>query len=140
MDVFSKQKRSWIMSKVKGKNTAPELLVRSTLHRMGYRFRLHRKDLPGNPDIVLPNYKAVIFVHGCFWHQHSNCPRSAKPSTNKSFWDKKLTRNRERDKKKIKELRKLGWRSLVLWQCQIKKSRLQNQLQKFLKPETEVAK
>jgi DNA mismatch endonuclease (patch repair protein) len=129
------------MSRVKGKNTAPELLVRSILHRMGYRFRLHRKDLPGNPDIVLPKYKAAIFVHGCFWHQHPNCPRSEKPSTNKSFWEKKLYGNRERDRKKIKQLRELGWKTLVLWQCQIKKRRtLHNQLQKFLKSEIGVAK
>lgn len=120
MDVFTKEKRSKIMSKIKGKDTRPEKVVRSLLHQMGYRFRLHRRDLPGNPDIVLPKHKKVIFVHGCFWHGHDGCPRAKRPSTNKKFWNEKLTKNIERDKKNQKELLKLGWQPLVVWQCQIK--------------------
>jgi DNA mismatch endonuclease (patch repair protein) len=120
MDVFTKEKRSKIMSKIKGKDTKPEKVVRSLLHQMGYRFRLHRKDLPGNPDIVLPKHKKVIFVHGCFWHGHDGCPRAKRPSTNKKFWNEKLLKNIERDKKNQSDLPKLGWQLLVVWQCQIK--------------------
>jgi len=120
MDVFTKEKRSQIMSKIKGKDTKPEKVVRSLLHQMGYRFRLHRRDLPGNPDIVLPKYKKAIFVHGCFWHGHDGCPRSKRPNTNKKFWNEKLSKNIKRDKRNQNELRKLGWQPLVVWQCQIK--------------------
>jgi len=88
---------------------------------MGYRFRLHRRDLPGNPDIVLPKYKIVVFVHGCFWHGHFGCVRAKKPSTNTSFWDDKIGKNIRRDIKNQKELENLGWSALVIWQCQIKK-------------------
>ena len=123
MDVFTKEKRSKIMSKIKGKDTKPEKVVRSLLHQMGYRFRLHRKDLPGNPDIVLPKHKKVIFVHGCFWHGHDGCPRAKRPSTNKKFWNEKLTKNIVRDKKNQEKLNQEGWTSLVIWQCQIKESR-----------------
>ena len=120
VDVFSEQKRSWIMGRVKGRDTKPEMLVRSLLHRMGFRFRLHRKDLPGNPDIVLPRYKKVIFVHGCFWHGHPGCPRSKRPTTNRPFWDRKLDGNLERDKRFCAELSGLGWKVLVIWQCETK--------------------
>ncbi|WP_462271053.1 very short patch repair endonuclease [Desulfobacter sp.] len=120
MDVFSKGKRSQIMSHISGKDTKPEILVRSLLHRMGYRFRLHKKNMPGKPDIVLPKYKKVIFVHGCFWHGHENCPRSKRPSTNVEFWNKKIDANIERDKKIIKSLEYLGWKTLIIWTCEIK--------------------
>ncbi|MCP5102054.1 MAG: DNA mismatch endonuclease Vsr [bacterium] len=120
MDVFSKEKRSRIMARVRGKNTRPELKVRSLLHRLGYRFRLHRSDLPGNPDIVLPKHKKAVFVHGCFWHGHSGCPRARRPSTNKKFWNEKLDKNIARDKKTISELTMLGWDSLVIWSCETK--------------------
>lgn len=134
MDVFTKEKRSSIMANVKGKNTKPELIVRSTLHRMGYRFRLHRKDLPGNPDIVLPKYKKVIFVHGCFWHGHEECSKSKRPATNKTFWNKKLDGNIRRDAAKLKELKECGWEPLVVWECQVKDSdRLVEMLANFLK-------
>ena len=120
MDVFSRRKRSQIMSRISGKNTKPEILVRSILHRMGYRFRVHKKDLPGKPDITLPKHKKVIFVHGCFWHGHKNCPRSKRPGTNIEFWNKKIDGNIERDKKNIQSLESLGWKTLVLWTCEIK--------------------
>jgi DNA mismatch endonuclease (patch repair protein) len=120
MDVFSREKRSQIMSRVSGKNTKPELIVRSLLHRMGYRFRLHRSDLPGKPDIVLPKYKKVIFVHGCFWHGHIDCQRSKRPTTNKNFWHEKLDGNIARDKVTIRNIRELGWDALVVWSCEVK--------------------
>ena len=131
MDVFTKEKRSRIMSKVKGKNTKPERLVRSLLHGMGYRFRLHRRDLPGNPDIVFPKHKKVIFVHGCFWHGHEDCLRSKRPSSNQEFWDEKLNKNIQRDKNNILTLRNMGWTPLIIWTCEIKdivllKLKLQN--------------
>lgn len=120
MDRFTPEKRSEVMSKVKGKNTTPELCVRKLLHQMGYRFRLHRKDLPGKPDIVLPKYRLCIFVNGCFWHQHSGCPRATIPVSNTDFWEAKLMRTRDRDRQKIDELSKLGWRTLVIWECETK--------------------
>ena len=120
MDVFTKEKRSRIMSKVKGKDTKPELFVRSLLYKMGYRFRLHRRDLPGNPDIVLPRHKKVIFIHGCFWHGHKACPRAKRPSSNKMFWEEKLNKNIQRDKRNISGLREMGWDPLIIWTCEIK--------------------
>lgn len=120
MDRFSPQKRSSVMACVKSRDTGPEKLVRSLLHAMGYRFRLHRKDLPGTPDIVLPRYKTVIFVHGCFWHQHDCCKRAKLPTTNTDFWQKKLTANKKRDARIAEELEKLGWRVLVIWECELK--------------------
>jgi len=133
MDVFPKEKRSQIMASIRGKNTKPEIIVRSLLHQIGYRFRLHRRDLPGCPDIVLPKYKKVIFVHGCFWHGHKNCQRSKRPTSNKIFWDEKLSKNIERDKKNQENIRNIGWNFLVLWQCEIKdKDSLLNKLRKFL--------
>ncbi len=132
-DVYSKEKRSWIMGRVKGCDTKPELLVRSLIHRMGFRFRIHRRDLPGNPDIVLPRYKKVIFVHGCFWHQHQECSRSKRPTTNEAFWNKKLDGNLERDKQFQQELTSLGWKFLVIWQCETKVSDiLAIKLERFL--------
>ena len=109
------------MSHVKSKNTAPEIKLRSILHRNGFRFRLNRKDLPGKPDIVLPKYKAVIFVHGCFWHGH-DCKRGQRPQTNVEFWNKKINKNMERDKQDIIKLKELGWRVMVVWECDLKKT------------------
>ncbi|MBU3949912.1 MAG: very short patch repair endonuclease [Proteobacteria bacterium] len=133
MDVFSREKRSQIMSRVSGKNTKPELVVRSLLHNMGYRFRLHRNDLPGKPDITLPKYQKVIFVNGCFWHGHADCPRSKRPTTNKKFWRVKLDKNIERDKITVCSIRELGWRVLTVWACEVKdKDKLTNKLLTFL--------
>jgi DNA mismatch endonuclease, patch repair protein len=118
-DIFSPEKRSQIMSRVRAYDTKPELVVRSLVHNMGFRFRLYREDLPGNPDIVLPRHKKVIFVHGCFWHGHKKCKRANRPSTNVAFWQKKLDGNIARDKRNQAELTKRQWKCLVIWQCEI---------------------
>lgn len=118
-DIISKERRSWNMSRIKGKNTQPELIVRSVLHKMGYRFRLHKKDLPGKPDIVLPKYKTVIFVHGCFWHRHKGCKFAYMPKSRISFWNRKFDRTLQLDKINLKTLKRLGWKTLVIWECQI---------------------
>lgn len=118
-DKFSKEKRSQIMSRIKGKDTKPELLIRSLIHQSGYRYSLHKKDLPGNPDIVFTKRKKVIFIHGCFWHGHKNCRRGSRPATNKKFWDEKISKNITRDKRNYRKLAKLGWQKLVLWECQL---------------------
>ena len=112
--------RSRNMSAIKSKNTKPEIAVRKMLHALGYRFRLHRKDLPGSPDIVLPKYKTVIFVHGCFWHRHENCKFASTPKTRKEFWENKFNENMKRDKNNFKELKKLNWNLLVIWECETK--------------------
>jgi DNA mismatch endonuclease, patch repair protein len=119
-DVFPPTKRSQIMSKIGQRNTKPEIIVRKLLHRMGYRFRLHRQDLPGSPDIVLPKYKTVIFVHGCFWHGHSECPRAKLPETNQEFWENKIEKNRLRDRRNAANLAKLTWQVITVWQCELK--------------------
>lgn len=106
------------MSRVKGRNTKPELFVRSLVHRMGYRFRLHRRDLPGVPDLVLPRHRKIIFVHGCFWHQHEGCSRANRPSTNKKFWNDKLDANVKRDQENLDALAKMGWVTLIIWECE----------------------
>lgn len=132
-DVFSKEKRSWIMSRVRGRDTKPEVLVRSFLHRLGFRFRIHRRNLPGNPDIVLARHSSVIFVHGCFWHGHKHCQRAHRPATHINFWNKKLDHNIERDMRFRKMLRRMNWKVLVLWQCETKKPKtLVSKLERFL--------
>ncbi|WP_297229085.1 very short patch repair endonuclease [uncultured Desulfovibrio sp.] len=133
MDSVSKEKRSWIMGRVKGRNTRPEKLVRSLLHGMGYRFRLQRADLPGRPDIVLPKYRTVIFVHGCYWHRH-DCPNGKRlPKTRLDFWIPKLEGNRLRDVKNQEKLVQMGWKVLVLWECTLKdKVALQEKIRCFL--------
>jgi DNA mismatch endonuclease, patch repair protein len=108
------------MSRIRGANTKPEIRVRSMLHQMGYRFRLHRKDLPGKPDIVLPKYETVIFVHGCFWHRHPNCPFAYTPKSRVDFWKKKFARNVERHVEVEAELAAHGWRVVVVWECETK--------------------
>ena len=120
-DIFTKAKRSWNMSRIKGKNTKPELLLRSLLHRSGFRFRLHDKKLPGKPDIVLPRYKSVIFVNGCFWHRHPGCKYAYTPKSRQDFWFRKFEATVKRDKKKRKELKKEGWDVIVVWECELKK-------------------
>jgi DNA mismatch endonuclease (patch repair protein) len=108
------------MGRIKSGDTKPELAVRSILHRMGYRFRLHRKDLPGKPDIVLPKYKVVIFVHGCFWHHHKGCKYAYIPKSRTDFWLEKFKNNTERDCKVVDELTEMGWRVHIIWECEIK--------------------
>ncbi len=116
-DIYSEKRRSEIMGRIVSKDTLPEVRVRSVLHRMGYRFRLHRMNLPGKPDIVLPKWKTVIFVHGCFWHDH-NCCEGHIPKSNTSYWALKLERNRTRDLENAEKLKKLGWKRIVVWECQ----------------------
>jgi len=120
VDRLSPAHRSWNMSRIWGRNTKPECLVRSLLHRAGYRFRIHRKDLPGRPDIVLPKYRTVIFVHGCFWHRHEHCRFAYTPKSRVAFWQKKFTDNLERDKKAIQELRKARWKVIIVWECELR--------------------
>lgn len=125
--------RSRIMRAVKGANTAPELAVRSMVHRMGYRFRLHRRDLPGKPDLVFPGLKKVVYVHGCFWHGH-DCARGARePKANAVYWRAKIARNRSRDAMHLKTLRAEGWRAAIVWECELKKlTRVARRLARFL--------
>jgi DNA mismatch endonuclease (patch repair protein) len=122
-DMFDAKKRSEIMAKVHSSNTTPEIRVRKLLHRTGYRFRLQGRDLPGNPDIVLPKYKTVIFVHGCFWHGCPTCGHAKiRPVANAEYWDKKLNRTLERDKINIAALEQMGWRVMVIWECETKRN------------------
>ena len=121
MDRHTPEQRHRNMSAVKGKDTKPEILVRKWLHAAGYRFRLHVKELPGKPDIVLPKYKTVIFVNGCFWHQHQGCPHAKLPATNKEFWEDKLRKNAERDARNYQELRARGWKVRIIWECEVNK-------------------
>lgn len=120
------------MSHVKSKNTKPEVLVRRFLFAHGFRFRLHRKDLPGKPDIVLPKYKTIIFVNGCFWHGHSNCKYATIPETNHDFWENKISGNVERDKLTFDTLEKSGWRVIVIWQCELKPKTKDRTLQNLI--------
>jgi len=133
MDILTPAQRHFNMSRIHGKDTKPELIVRKWLWNHGFRFRLYRKDLPGKPDIVLPKYKAIIFIHGCFWHRH-DCKYTSTPKTNQEFWNKKLNRNVERDKNNIKTLEESGWRVLVIWACEIKNwnIELENKILKFI--------
>jgi DNA mismatch endonuclease (patch repair protein) len=124
-DMFDPQKRSEIMAKVHSADTTPEIRVRKLLHSMGYRFRLNRRDLPGNPDIVLPKYKAVIFIHGCFWHGCPICRHAQiRPATNVEYWENKLNRTLERDKRNTVSLEEMGWQVMVIWECETKRKAL----------------
>lgn len=118
MDRLSREKRSWNMSRIRGRDTQPELVVRSMLHKMGYRFRLHSSLLPGKPDIVLPRYKTVIFVHGCFWHRHPGCKYAYHPKSRQEFWEKKFQQNIERHRVVNTKLETLSWHVVVIWECE----------------------
>jgi len=132
MDTRTPEQRSYIMRSVRSRNTGPELIVRQILHRMGFRFRLHRKSLSGCPDIVLARHRAIIFVHGCFWHGHA-CSKGRLPKSRLGFWTKKIVQNRRRDSESVRSLRKAGWRILTIWQCQTKDERgLRSKLLRFL--------
>jgi DNA mismatch endonuclease (patch repair protein) len=120
MDVLTPQQRSANMAAIKGKNTKPEISLRSIIHRLGYRYRLHRKDLPGKPDIVFPSRKKVIFVHGCYWHMHDCRFGNVIPDTRTEFWQTKRTGNVARDERHVKELKALGWDCLVVWACSLR--------------------
>jgi DNA mismatch endonuclease (patch repair protein) len=131
MDTRTPEQRSYIMRSVGTRNTGPELLVRKIIHGLGLRFALHKRDLPGRPDIVLPKHRAIVFVHGCFWHGHK-CPKGQFPKSRLDFWVPKIEKNRKRDAESVKSLRKAGWRVLTVWQCETKKpGRLKQKLAKF---------
>jgi len=120
-DIFSASARSLMMSRIRNSNTAPELAVRKLLFARGLRYQLHRKDLPGKPDIVFPRFKAVILIHGCFWHLHGNgCYLSKRPSSNTEFWDTKFSKNKDRDKKVEEKLLSMGWRVCTIWECAVR--------------------
>ncbi len=130
-DNLAKEVRSYIMSQIRSKDTKPELLVRSFLHKSGYRYRLHRKDIPGRPDIVLPKYRTVIFVHGCFWHAHHGCSFFRMPRTRTEWWKAKLHRNRRRDRLAVKEVEKTGWKAITLWECDLQPATLPQTLRQL---------
>ena len=119
-DIFDPEKRSEIMSRIRGRDTRPEMIVRRIAHGLGFRFRLHRKDLPGRPDIVFPRHQAVIVVHGCFWHRHPGCKRASSPKTREGYWQNKFEDNVVRDKRNETALRDLGWKVMVIWECETK--------------------
>ena len=120
VDSLTAERRSWNMSRIRGRNTGPELRLRSLLHRAGFRFRLHAKHLPGRPDVVLPKYRTAIFVHGCFWHRHSGCRNATMPSTRRESWQKKFEGNVGRDTHNQAMLEAAGWSVLIIWECELK--------------------
>ncbi|RXT19407.1 MULTISPECIES: very short patch repair endonuclease [unclassified Bosea (in: a-proteobacteria)] len=133
MDRLSPDRRSWLMSRVASKNTTPEMVVRRLLHGLGYRYRLHTRDLPGRPDLVFKSKKKAIFVHGCFWHRHSGCRKATNPKTSIEFWQKKFERNVQRDAQVVEQLQTNDWQVLTVWQCETKDlPTLKLKLQAFL--------
>jgi len=119
-DTLTKERRSWNMSRIRGRDTEPELQLRSLLHRAGFRFRVHVKNLPGRPDVILPRYRVAIFVHGCFWHRHSGCKNATTPSTRREFWQGKFDGNVSRDARDRDALETAGWTVLTIWECELK--------------------
>ena len=128
MDFMTPVQRSAAMSAVRGTETQIERILRSQLHRKGFRFRKNVRVLPGCPDIVLPKYRCVVFVHGCFWHHHKNCKRSKLPATRRSFWEKKIAGNMNRDRRQVTRLRSEGWRVLIVWECQLRQAATQDKV------------
>jgi DNA mismatch endonuclease (patch repair protein) len=121
MDTLTKAQRSYTMSRIKSKNTKPEIVFRKLLHRSGFRYRLHDKKLPGKPDLVLKRYKTVVFIHGCFWHKHENCPRrNITPKDNAAYWQEKQNKNAARDAANAEKLERIGWRVFTVWECDLK--------------------
>ena len=131
-DVHTKDQRSYNMSRIKGKDTKPELLVRRFLHAQGYRYKLHDKTLPGKPDLVLPKYKTVIFIHGCFWHGHANCRYFKVPQTRTDWWLNKINTNKANDAKAVKALKKAGWNVITIWECGLKPAKQERTLRTLL--------
>jgi DNA mismatch endonuclease, patch repair protein len=132
-DIVDRQTRSRMMAGIRGKHTKPELAVRRFLHRMGFRFRLHGRNLPGKPDLVFAKYRTVVHVHGCFWHQHPGCRFAYTPASNREFWQTKLRQNVERDAKNDRALHELGWRSITVWECEVADSRTLENLSKMIR-------
>ena len=138
-DIMAPERRSALMARIRGRDTTPEMVVRRLLHAMGYRFRLHGKELPGRPDIVFSRRKSVIFVHGCFWHRHG-CPETAVPKSRPEFWEKKFAGNLERDRRNLERLGGMGWQCLVVWECEMKDpAKLARLLVEFLGPPAAVS-
>ena len=132
-DIVSKEQRSWNMSRIGGRDTGPELVVRRTAHRMGYRFRLYRKDLPGTPDLVFSKHRLSVFVHGCFWHRHNGCRFAYSPKSRVEFWTEKFKQNVARDNRNQNALRDMGWRVLVIWECETRNiQNVDNRLRRYL--------
>jgi len=132
-DVHSPKTRSYNMSRIRSSDTKPEMIVRKFLHANSFRYRLHVKDLPGKPDLVLPKYKTVIFVHGCFWHAHEGCRYFKVPETNKTWWEEKHFGNRARDEKNVFLLEQMGWKVIIVWECELKKSNTESTLNTIMK-------
>ena len=132
-DVHNKQTRSYNMSRIRAAHTRPEMLVRKFLHANGYRYSLHKKDLPGRPDIVLTRYKTIVLVHGCFWHGHTNCKYYVVPKTRTAWWQNKIQTNKSNDEKAVKLLRKAGWKIITVWECNLKPGKLEKTLASLLK-------
>lgn len=122
-DIVDRETRSRMMAGIRGADTRPEIALRRALHRMGFRYRLQPLDLPGRPDLVFPKYRAVVFVHGCFWHRHPGCPYAYEPKSNVDFWQRKFRENAERDRRVIGKLRNRGWRVAVVWECAVRRGR-----------------
>ena len=137
MDTLSPRERSARMALIRGKNTKPELVVRRLVHSLGYRYRLHRRDLPGTPDLVFPSRGKEIFVHGCFWHRHraASCPLARLPKSRPEFWTSKLEANAKRDTRSVRELRRMGWQVMTIWECQLRGARLVDRIRGFLDAE-----
>ena len=132
MDNLTKEQRKLCMYRIRSKNTKPEIIVRRILSKFGLRYRLHNSKLPGKPDIIISRAKAIIFINGCFWHQHKNCKKQAIPKSNKAYWEKKLQRNIEKQKQDVKALKKLGWKVYKIWECQTSdESKLSHRLSKI---------
>jgi DNA mismatch endonuclease (patch repair protein) len=131
VDIISRERRSLLMGRIRATNTGPELFVRRLLHKLGYRYRLHQRKLPGRPDIVFTAKRAVIFVHGCFWHRH-DCDHAYMPKTRKTFWQTKFARNVERDRENQQKLAAEGWKILVVWECELDSTNLERRLTRFL--------
>ena len=124
-DIVNRKTRSRMMASIRAKDTKPEMVVRRHLHAAGLRYRLHRRGLPGTPDLVLPKHEAVVFVNGCYWHQHPGCPFAVLPKSNTEFWRKKLEGNRDRDQRHCRQLHELGYRVFIVWECELSNARLQ---------------
>lgn len=132
MDRLTPERRSWLMSRVASRDTSAEMRVRRAAHALGLRYRLHRRDLPGTPDIVFPKHATVVFVHGCFWHRHAGCKKATTPKSRVEFWRQKFARNISRDKRTAKELKSLGWKVAVIWECETKDpNKLSNRLKQI---------